>query len=90
MLYNYSFITFFQGWALILGNLKGLWFGFIYLTYSWVGVPKIFTISTNWSTALSPWNKGSYKIISARTHPIDQTSIDIVYSTAPKINSGAR
>jgi len=34
-----------------------------------LGVPKILIISTNYSTAFSPGNKGSPKIISAITVP---------------------
>lgn len=63
-------ITLVQGWAFIIGNLNSLWEGFIFFTCSNVGVPKILIISTSWSIADSPGNKGSKITISAKTHAI--------------------
>lgn len=48
------------------------------------------TISTNWSTAVCPGNKGLPVSNSARMQPIDQTSTAVSYSVAPKMSSGAR
>ena len=39
--------TLFQGYGLIIGNLNSVYSGFIFLTYSKVGVPKTLIISTN-------------------------------------------
>jgi hypothetical protein len=42
--------------------------------------------SVEFSTEVTTWPRRS----SARTQPADQISIDVVYSVAPNISSGAR
>ena len=57
---------------------------------SFIGVPSILIISNIYSRPeLSPGNKGIYSMSSAITHPTDQMSIALVYSTFPNISSGA-
>nr|GMC87856.1 Os03g0841850 [Ipomoea batatas] len=62
----------------------------MHLISSLVGVPKTCIVSTSWSTPLSPGNNGCTRSNSAMTQPVDQISIDVVYSLAPNMSSGAR
>ena len=61
----------------------------IYSTKSSLGFPINSVISKIYSSSEVAGNNGFLLINSARMHPTDQTSIDVVYLFQDKITSGA-
>lgn len=54
------------------------------------GVPIILMMCRSWSALSLPRKRGTPEIISAKMHPHDQTSMEVLYVLEPRRTSGAR
>src|SRR5579863_1523687 len=54
------------------------------------GVPIILIMCRSWSALSLPRKRGTPEIISAKMHPHDQTSMEVLYVLEPRRTSGAR